>query len=94
MKVATIAVRITPEATVKVFNITPMEALLLTAEHHTSVGGAPFDPEKIVEETQQVPLFNETQEPVLGPDGKHIFVTPPWADAKWTKNQEIKRLKR
>lgn len=94
MKVATVILKTNQlGSTVRLINVTPIEALYLVAEHHVSAGGEPFDLSKIVEESFPIPCYNETNEPVLDEEGKQKMVEPPWATSKWTKNQEMRRLR-
>lgn len=46
MKQATIHLRLSKEASVHKHNVTPIEALLLVAEHHKNAGGNPVEVDK------------------------------------------------
>ena len=78
MKTATIELRLTKNHHVHKTNITPIECMLLAAEHNVNSQGDPIGP---VENVKDVPKVQ-----VLSESGKMV-------EADWTDDLEIRRLR-
>lgn len=65
MKQATCEVKMSKDQSVIKTNVTPVEALLLTAEHHRNVGGSPIDVHK--DTIKDVPSREVEEEYIVTP---------------------------
>jgi hypothetical protein len=87
MKSADVVVHLSKDLNVSKRGVTPIEALLLTAEHHKNVGGDVIDgaaADKVAKEVAD-PVFDEEGKPAMK-DGKPVTKTR-------TDDDEIDRLR-
>lgn len=105
MKQANILLKLSKDHEVHLTGVTPIEVLLLTAEHHKNAGGAPVVvDEKSIEETYHIEIVDgpevDHDEIAVGPNGKFVKTTKvkskvekkvPYAR---TEDEELSRLRR
>src|SRR6267378_2839970 len=88
MKVSSCRVRLSKDMDVFVKEITPAEALLLTAEHHKNVGDA------VVHDLS--PVQDRVTKKILDKDGKHIdneVTHKDRTEVERTPAEEVQRLR-
>jgi hypothetical protein len=87
MKTADVVVHLSKEMNVLKKGVTPIEALLLTAEHHKNVGGPVIDGEA----ADKVAV--EVADPVLDTEGKQVMKDGKPVTKTRTDDEEIDRLR-
>lgn len=106
MKQATVTVKLSKDQDVVLNNVTPIEAMLLTAEHHRNVGGSPIEVHKDTvkdvgreEEYEHVVTPAVPAKPAVGTVAA-VEAVPAvterrkrWVKIEWSVDQECNRLR-
>ncbi len=106
MKQATVTIKLSKDQDVVRENVTPIEALLLTAEHHRNVGGSPIEVHKdTIKDVGREEEYEHVVTPAIAAqpaaNGKPAVEAVPakvekrkrWVKVEWSVDQECARLR-